>query len=277
MSDTRRTALANFLRARRARLTPQDVGMAPGLRRRTPGLRREEVALLSGVGITWYTWLEQGREINPSPEVLAAIARTLKLDGAATDYLFRMAGLSPVEAPPGPGDPPDHLLRLIHDQHPAPCMIIDEHWDLRAWNAASEAIYRYSDWPAEDRNVAWILFASQRVREATLDWERHARRAMAELRESFARHPTPRMVGLMARLRRDFPEANAWLDEREVSRLGGGVVKEIRLTSVGTLRLNQIVLRPAETPHLQLVLLQPVPGTGTTQRLADLADLSAVP
>ncbi|MFD0347446.1 helix-turn-helix domain-containing protein [Kitasatospora aburaviensis] len=93
--DRRRTELARFLKACRARVTPEDVGLPPGLRRRTPGLRREEVAQLAGVGVTWYTWLEQGRPINASEQVLAAVARALRLDGTEREHLFRLAGLSP--------------------------------------------------------------------------------------------------------------------------------------------------------------------------------------
>jgi transcriptional regulator with XRE-family HTH domain len=272
MDDTRRTELAKFLRARRAKLTPKDVGLEPGPRRRTPGLRREEVALLSGVGITWYTWLEQGRETNPSPEVLGAIARTLKLDKAATDYLFRMAGRFPAETPDGqPDEPPEHLVRLIHAQDPAACMILDEFWNLLAWNATADALYRYSDHSAEERNVAWVMFASPLVRKITVDWKRHARRMLGELRESYARHPHPRMACLLARLRATFPEADTWLDEYEVSNRTGGVLKEIRHPATGRLLLNQTVLHSADAPNMPIVILQPIPGTGTAQRLARLS------
>src|ERR1700719_3202666 len=91
--ERRRAELGKFLKARRARLSPGDFGMPPGSRRRTPGLRREEVAQLSGVGVTWYTWLEQGRQINASPQVLGAVARTLLLDQAEREHLFRLADL----------------------------------------------------------------------------------------------------------------------------------------------------------------------------------------
>src|SRR5689334_24347027 len=91
--ERRRAELGEFLKARRARLSPGDFGMPAGARRRTPGLRREEVAQLSGVGVTWYTWLEQGRQINASPQVLSAVARTLLLDQAEREHLFRLADL----------------------------------------------------------------------------------------------------------------------------------------------------------------------------------------
>src|SRR2546423_10101985 len=103
---SRRGELAQFLRSRRARLSPADVGLAPGIRRRTPGLRREEVAQLAGVGVTWYTWLEQGRPINASVQILDAIARTLRLDQAERAHLYRLAEIPAGAHPPRPGQPP---------------------------------------------------------------------------------------------------------------------------------------------------------------------------
>src|SRR5262245_24195907 len=103
VGQARRTELAAFLRSRRERLTPDDVGLAPGLRRRTPGLRREEVAQLAGVGVTWYTWLEQGRRINASVQVLDAVARTLRLDPAEREHLYRLADMPMVHEPDAEG------------------------------------------------------------------------------------------------------------------------------------------------------------------------------
>src|SRR6202167_510259 len=95
-NGSRRAELAAFLRSRRERITPEQVGLAPGLRRRTPGLRREEVAQLASVGVTWYTWLEQGREINVSMQVLDAVARTLRLDRAEREHLYALAEATPL-------------------------------------------------------------------------------------------------------------------------------------------------------------------------------------
>src|SRR5207245_5242070 len=116
VGERRRAELGEFLKARRARLSPGDFGMPAGARRRTPGLRREEVAVLAGVGVTWYTWLEQGREINPSDEVLGSIARTLRLSDAETAHLFALAR----PAPAADHDPvaPAALRALVESQDP---------------------------------------------------------------------------------------------------------------------------------------------------------------
>ncbi|MEV5570748.1 helix-turn-helix transcriptional regulator [Spirillospora sp. NPDC052269] len=254
-----REALARFLRTRRARVTPAEAGIEPGVRRRTPGLRREEVATLSGVGITWYTWLEQGRDINPSPEVLGAISRTLRLDVPSRDYLFRLAGVHPDDAPKPVRDVPEHLERLVRAQGDSPAVLMDAAWDVLAFNEAADAVYGYGDVPAEDRNVAYLLLTSPEQRKITRDWEEHAHRVVGELREAFARHPSgaPALSALFARLREASPEAGRWLDERDVQHRAGNILKVVDHPDLGELRFVQTVLDPREAPGLQLVVLQP--------------------
>lgn len=270
MDEVRRAALADFLRSRRARLRPEDVGLAPGPRRRTPGLRREEVAVLSNVGNTWYTWLEQGRDINPSPEILAALARALRLDETGTDYLFRLAGQLPPPTAHAGKAVPERLLRLMHAQHPAPAVIFDEALEIVACNAVAEALYRYSEFGSDDRNGVWMFFAAGRHRRETADWEVHARRMLGELREAFARDPEPRIGRSLERLRADFPEAAVWLDEHEVAHRGAAVEVHVRHPEAGDLYMDQIVLHSAEAPGLQLVVKLPMAGTDTAARLERL-------
>ncbi len=131
-----RAELAEFLRARRDGVTPEQVGLPPGTtRRRTPGLRREEVAMLAGVSLTWYTWLEQGRRINASDDVLTAIGRALRLDDAGIEHLLVLAQpmAAPVEAPE---EAPIALVRLIESLDPAPAYVLGPRWEFLAWNAA---------------------------------------------------------------------------------------------------------------------------------------------
>src|SRR6266571_4882003 len=112
-SCTRRAELGSFLRSRRERITPEDVGLAPGTRRRTAGLRREEVAMLAGVGVTWYTWLEQGRRINASTQVLDAVARTLKLDQPEREHLYRLAEATPLRTECAGQAVPDTIREIV--------------------------------------------------------------------------------------------------------------------------------------------------------------------
>ncbi|MFF2045372.1 helix-turn-helix transcriptional regulator [Kitasatospora sp. NPDC058170] len=280
MTDTevRRTALSSFLRSRRARLTPEDVGMAPGVRRRTPGLRREELAVLAGVGVTWYTWLEQGRAINPSPEVLTSLARTLRLDRAETAYLFRLAGSEPRESGAQvPVEVPAPLLRLMHAQWPAPAFVTDADWDVRAWNPSAEALFGLAGLAPEDRNLVRVVFGNRLHRTRTVDWELHARRFLGELRSAYAERGCDgdaaglRLARLIAWVREEYPETEDWLDEHRVQERAGAE-KDLLHEEVGLLRTDQLVLRAPD--GLQLLVLSPRDAE-TGERLRRLAPAAA--
>ncbi|RPK51413.1 hypothetical protein EES39_04100 [Streptomyces sp. ADI92-24] len=156
----RRPELADFLRSRRARVTPADVGMAPGFRRRTPGLRREEVAQLSGVGVTWYTWLEQGRPINASAQVLDAVARTLRLDPSEREHLYHLAEVAYI-----PGRQSDtievgqEVQGIIDALDPHPAVVYNTRYDVLATNAAYRDLFGVPEvMDTGIRNALWVLF-----------------------------------------------------------------------------------------------------------------------
>src|SRR6266702_2599139 len=160
----RRGELAAFLRSRRERITPEDVGLPGGHRRRTAGLRREEVAQLAGVGVTWYTWLEQGRPINASIQVLEAVARTLRLDQAEREHLYRLADIPGAASAGGasaescPQVAPE-VQRILDSLSPLPASVLNERFDLLAWNEPYAAL-----WPGVvgaapgERNTLWQCF-----------------------------------------------------------------------------------------------------------------------
>jgi transcriptional regulator with XRE-family HTH domain len=160
-SDERRRELATFLRSRRERIRPEEVGFAPGGRRRTPGLRREEVAQLSGVGVTWYTWFEQGRDINVSAQVVEAIARTLRLDRLERNHLYTLAGL-----PLGPVSGecprlPDSVHRMLDKATPYPAVVMNARYDVLAFNEAyCKVLLDLTEVPVEERNLLWLTFVS---------------------------------------------------------------------------------------------------------------------
>src|SRR6202453_1438925 len=136
-----RAELGEFLKARRAGLRPADFDMPAGSRRRTPGLRREELALLAGIGVTWYTWLEQGREINASTQVLDAVARTLRLDRAEREHLYRLAEATPLRAECARLVVPDTIREIVHSLDPLPASLINSRFDLLMSNRASEELF----------------------------------------------------------------------------------------------------------------------------------------
>src|SRR4051794_9201609 len=172
-ATARRDELASFLRNRRERITPLDVGLPVVGRRRTPGLRREEVAQLAGVGVTWYTWLEQGRDIHPSPEVLEAIARTLQLDRTERQHLLTLAG-APFDPASGPACyAASPTVRSLLDQlEPFPAVVQNSRYDLLAYNGAyGHLVVDLDELPPEDRNSLWLLATHPAYRAALPDWE----------------------------------------------------------------------------------------------------------
>src|SRR6202046_3914088 len=141
LQERRREELGKFLRARRAQLSPADFGTPAGSRRRTPGLRREELALLAGVGITWYTWLEQGRQINASAQVLDAVSRTLRLDAAGRWHLYRLAEATPLRSWAGAAHIPDSVRAVVRSLDPLPAVLINSGFDVIEANDAHEDLF----------------------------------------------------------------------------------------------------------------------------------------
>src|SRR5277367_6400635 len=141
VQDRRREELGKFLRARRARLAPEDFGLPGGSRRRTPGLRREELALLAGVGVTWYTWLEQGREINASVQVLDALTRTLRLDRAEREHLYWLAEASPLLVGAERCPVPAEVREIVDSLNPLPATLTNGRFDILHSNDASEDLF----------------------------------------------------------------------------------------------------------------------------------------
>lgn len=189
-TTTNRTELRDFLRSRRARVSPEDVGIPATVRRRTPGLRREEVAQLAGVGITWYTWLEQGRPINVSSQVLDAVARTLFLDAAERDHLYRLAE---VPQPPAVSDPPTelpgHLDSVLGALDPLPAMLVDARTDVLRWNRAYAALHpALVSAPPGERNTLWQLFAAPEGQPRIVNRDEQAPEAVARFRYRYSQN-----------------------------------------------------------------------------------------
>ena len=169
MADSRRAELSDFLRSRRERISPEDVGLPAGGRRRTPGLRREEVALLAGVGVTWYTWLEQGREINASVQVLESVARTLQMGPQERWHLFQLAGVALVPPVPACVQVSDSIRRVLARMDPFPAVVLSPRWDILAYNRSYNWLGGDLDGiePGE-RNLAWLLFTHDHWRNLCL-------------------------------------------------------------------------------------------------------------
>jgi MmyB-like transcription regulator ligand binding domain/Helix-turn-helix domain len=185
----RRAELGSFLKVRRARLRPEDVGLPPGPRRRTPGLRREEVALLAGVGVSWYTWLEQGRPINASWQVLDAVARTLRFDGAERWHLYRLAEAMPVRSWASATVVPESVCEVLRSIDPLPAVLINGRFDIvEANDAHEEMFYDWHTLPCVHKNLLWCAITEPRARELLLNYDKEIPYLVARLRSSYAQH-----------------------------------------------------------------------------------------
>ena len=262
-SHVRRDELRAFLRSRRARLSPEEVGLPDnGGRRRTPGLRREELAALAGVGVSWYTWLEQGRDINPSPEVLDALAGALRLDAAERRTLFALARTELPLADDVAGRQPDddigQLIALVDALHPNPAYLLGPMTRILAWNRAASVVLGSPHHLAPDRRyLLWWLMVDPGEGGMTPQREATARNTLARFRAEYARHAgEPEYEEFLAQLREHGARFRDWWDEHEVIETQRGT-KVMEHPQLGTLRLHHAQTVPTGQPELRMSVYAP--------------------
>jgi len=255
-----RTEIREFLRTRRAKITPQQAGLsAYGGNRRVPGLRREEVAMLAGVSVSWYTWLEQGRPINVSDEVLDSLARVLQLDSVECRYLAELAGHHDRVADAHPVKVPDWGPRMLAALDPAPAYLMGPTWDYLAWNDAMAHLFPpLTTLAPEDRNLVWVMFALPETRRLILGWEDEARQVLSQFRaETTAIRDDPAVVSLVARLRATSPEFDEWWGRHDVAGFHTRM-RRFRHPDDGLLIFEYQQFVVAGEPDLRLVVQLPV-------------------
>ena len=274
-SHVRRDELRAFLRSRRARLSPAEVGLPDnGGRRRTPGLRREELAALAGVGVSWYTWLEQGRDINPSPEVLDALAGALRLDAAERRTLFALARTELPLADDVAGRQPDddigQLIALVDALHPNPAYLLGPMTRILAWNRAASVVLGSPHHLATDRRyLLWWLMVDPGEGGMTPQREATARNTLARFRAEYARHAgEPEYEEFLAALREHSARLRNWWDEHEVIETQRGT-KVMEHPQLGTLRLHHAQTVPTGQPELRMSVYAPV-DEATREALATI-------
>ena len=256
-----RQELAAFLRTRRARLSPLDVGMPPTSRRRTPGLRREEVAQLAGIGVTWYTWLEQGRAISVSSHFLENVARALRLDPAERAHLFALAHHRPPPVVPVPSSRVTPALEHTLETIPNPAYVKTARWDVLAWNTAmSTVLGDLGIVPAERRNMLWLVFSSPDHRRMMPDWADDARAMLAKFRLEFSRAgDDPAFASLVRELDDTSPEFHRWWAQHDVMGRGEGI-KRFQHPTLGEIRFEHTSFIVEDAPDLRLVIYTPIAG-----------------
>jgi transcriptional regulator with XRE-family HTH domain len=265
-----RQELADFLRSRRERLVPADVDLPITKRRRTPGLRREEVAHLAGVGITWYTWLEQGRAIEVSAHFLEQISRALRLDSEERAHLFVLAN----NRPPLPGDAGSFKMAPAHqrmlERFDGPAYIATASPDVLAWNEALNAVFvDMSTMPVENRNMLWLMFADPVQRASIPNWAEAARAMLARFRIEYGRHQgDERFNSLIQRLCAVSSEFLAWWPQHHVTVRPEGP-KRFSSPLVGEMELEQTTLLLEGAVGVRVVVYAPA----NSESLAKIAAL----
>ncbi|WP_328674640.1 helix-turn-helix transcriptional regulator [Streptomyces sp. NBC_00322] len=267
-----RQELADFLRARRGQLSPREVGIEPGPRRRTPGLRREEVAQLSGVSVTWYTWLEQARDITVSGQVLDSLARALQLNPAEKLYMYTLADKQGVVRQETADAPNAQLQRLVDALNPNPTYLIGPSWDLLAWNAAEAGLIGDpARLAGHERNIIRMVFTDPETRRLLADWRAQASGLLAQFRADAVRNlGDPRFEQLSSELYAVSAEFRELWDEHRVADFGSARW-EFDHPRLGRLAVDYVRLAALQFPGVKLFTCLPADAE-TEAKLPALAD-----
>lgn len=256
-NSIRRKSLGSFLRSARARVSPSAHGFPVGVRRRTPGLRREEISMLCGISATWYTWIEQGRSVNVSPEVWSRLADALLLEKAERHYLFNLAECADPKANSlNSSDLPVGLDSCM-TQIQSPAYILDRAWNIMEYNPA--LVDLFCGWPANQQaaNLLNFIFLNSLARDLVVDWAKRASRVVAEFRADVAPFTADLEIQqLVASLQtNDADFALWWTSQTVVDREGG--LREFNHPEHGILKYRQFTFRLATRPDCKLVILVP--------------------
>ncbi|MBY0086484.1 MULTISPECIES: helix-turn-helix transcriptional regulator [Brevibacillus] len=277
--QTRLQALSTFLKAQRAKILPQSVGLAPGTRRRTPGLRREEVAQLAGVSSTWYTWLEQGRDIKVSPSVLDAVARALQLTVDERKYLYALA----LETGTGVGqdvqkedEPPKinpALKRILKELRSCPTIISDRRSHIVGWNeAAAHVFLDFEQIPYEERNLIRLVFTRKELRRLAVNWEHFVSGFLAIFRANYGQYVEDEWYEqFLSEMRQVHPDFHELWEQSRVSS-APEVLLEFRHAKAGKMLFHLTSLQVSGSADLRCSIYTPDPNSATETKLRQLID-----
>ncbi|MEK3700277.1 MULTISPECIES: helix-turn-helix transcriptional regulator [unclassified Paenibacillus] len=274
-NQNRLQALSDFLKSRRAAISPAAAGLPEGSRRRTPGLRREEVAQLAGVSNTWYTWLEQGRDIKVSPSVLDCIAAALRLTKDERSYLFALA----LDNGPGSMIYPQEessvihpsLQKILQELKSCPTIISDRHCGIVGWNeAAAHVFLDFAKLPPEQRNMISLLFVRKEFRRLAVNWEQFVRGYLSIFRAYYGQYLEDRWYDeFIAEMKEQHPEFNQLWEESRVSS-APDVVLEFRHAKAGKMLFHLTSLQVQGSTDLRCSIYTPAGDSNTESKLKQL-------
>jgi transcriptional regulator with XRE-family HTH domain len=267
--EIRRQELSDFLRTRRARVSPADVGLTANQRRRTPGLRREEVAHLARMSITWYTWLEQKRPIKVSTGMLDNLARVLRLDPIERKQLFQLAlGQPVVDSASQRETVSPRFQRMIDHNGKMPAFVMGRRWDVLAWNQAARAFFfDFEQVPADQRNMVWLIFTKLALRSLLVDWPTRAQDALARFRADYGHHVGESyFVELVERLKAVSPEFAEWWPRHDIRPMAEGC-RQYNHPLVGRILVDTMSFSVADNPELRVFCFLPTAEANSISKM----------
>lgn len=267
--ELRYKELADFLKTRRAKILPTQVGLSSATRRRTPGLRREEVAQLAGVGITWYTWLEQGRAIHVSTPVIESLAKVLLLDKEERTHLYLLANQPlPVDIPGNQGTVSPILQHVLDNLTLCPSLVTDQRWNVIAWNKVACFIFGdLSKMNLREQNIVWAMFTDRKYKQLFVDWNLHAKGLLGRFRATCGQYIEDSWLALFIEdLKKQSEDFNLWwpLHEIESNR---EKYKQLCHPTVGILDFEVSNFDISDNSGLKMIVHTPLSGTDTAEKM----------
>jgi len=267
--DARRQELTDFLKTRRAKIQPSDVGIQCSEHRRTPGLRREEVAQLAGIGLTWYTWLEQGRPIHVSEQILESLSHVFQLNSQERTHLFELAQQPiHIESENLHNTIPNNIKHLLDQLTLCPSYVIDEYWNVLAWNKAASLVFEeFEKLESKQRNLVWMMFLDNNYKKLFENWAEQAKGMLAHFRLNFGENiDEPSLNELVEMIRHESTEFNTWWPLHDVY-LDDTIYKNIIHPVFGTMCFEFSSFIITNHPELKLVVHNPCDDTFTNEKM----------
>lgn len=274
IEEHRYKELADFLKTRRAKVLPTQVGLSSSTRRRTPGLRREEVAQLAGVSITWYTWLEQGRTIHVSAQVLESLSRVLLLNTQERIHLYLLANQPlPADIPGCQGTVSPILQHVLDSLVLCPALMTDQRWNVVGWNnAAGVVLGDFGNMNARQRNIVWAMFTDKRYKQLFVDWDLHAKGLLGRFRSTCGQYiEDPWLVQFINDLKMQSTEFCLWWPLHEIES-NSEKYKQLNHPAAGLLDYEVSNFDVSDNSGLKMIVHTPLSGTDTAAKMKLLLD-----
>ena len=266
--------LADFLKTRRAKILPSQVGLSTGTRRRTPGLRREEVAQLAGIGLTWYIWLEQGRPIHVSTQVIESLSKVLLLDKQERIHLYLLANQPlPVDIPSYHGSVSPILQHVLDSLMYSPSLVTDQRWNVIAWNKAACLIFgEFSEMNVRERNIVWAVFTDDKYKQLLVNWNQNAKDLIGRFRSTCGQYIEDSWLSqFIDDLKMQSTEFNLWWSLHEINS-NSEIYKQLNHPIAGILDFEVSNFDVSDNSGLKLIVHTPLIETDTDVKMKALLE-----